>query len=201
MAEGNGKADWSRYYAWIAGREPRQLLLTACEQLGPGAGRTAIDLGCGSGIETLALLARDWSVVAIDSEPTGLELLKAQVPAEDATQVRMVCASYADATLPEAHLIHAGFSLPFCHPHQFPALWTRIRAALVPGGILAGQLFGIHDTWAADPGMNFHDLDQVKALLDGMEIIQLNESETDGEAASGPKHWHIFDILARKPAT
>jgi hypothetical protein len=32
-----------------------------------------------------------------------------------------------------------------------------------------------------------------------MEILGLHETERNGEAFSGPKHWHIFDILARKP--
>lgn len=193
----NAGTDWAAYYAWTSGREPRPMLLAACEQLGAGAGRTAIDLGCGSGTDALALLARGWSVVAIDKEPAGLDLLKAQVPAKSAGQIRIVRASFAEANLPQAHLIHAGYSLPFCDPGQFPALWTRIRGALIPDGIFVGQLFGIHDSWAANPGMIFHDLNQVKDLLDGMEILQLHETERDGEASTGPKHWHVFDFLAR----
>ena len=36
-------------------------------------------------------------------------------------------------------------------------------------------------------------------LLDGLDILRLEETEQDGHAFSGPKHWHTFDILARKP--
>jgi hypothetical protein len=45
--------------------------------------------------------------------------------------------------------------------------------------------------------MTFHARPEVEALLDGMQILRLEETEQDGHAASGPKHWHTFDILAR----
>jgi SAM-dependent methyltransferase len=197
----DGGSGWAEFYAWSSGRKPRPMLLQASERLGPGAGRTAVDLGCGEGTDTLTLLARGWSVVAIDSEQAGLDLLTARVPAGSARQVRVVCASYADADLPRAHLVHAGFSLPFCAPNQFPDLWARIRRALLPGGIFAGQLFGPHDSWAGSPGMVFHGRSEVETLLAGLEILELRETDEDGEASSGPKHWHLFDIMAREPAT
>jgi len=34
-----------------------------------------------------------------------------------------------------------------------------------------------------------------------MEILTLHESERDSEAFSGPKHWHVFDILATRVDT
>ena len=52
----------------------------ACQRLGAGAGRMAIDLGCGDGTDTLALLDRGWSVLAVDIEPAGLALLRARIP-------------------------------------------------------------------------------------------------------------------------
>jgi tellurite methyltransferase len=136
----DGDTDWAGYYAWSAGREPRPLLLTACEKLGSGKGRMAIDLGCGEGTEALELLARGWSVTAVDTEEGGLTLLRARIPAPAVHRIRVICASFTEVNLPRAYLIHAGFSLPFCPPQGFPAMWAQIRQALVPGGIFAGQL-------------------------------------------------------------
>jgi tellurite methyltransferase len=195
----DGGADWAGYYAWSAGREPRPLLLAACQELGAGQDRLAIDLGCGEGTDALELLARGWLVLAVDAEPAGLALLRARIPPAAAGRIRVLCASFAEADLPSAHLIHAGFSLPFCPPREFPALWARIRRALAPGGVFAGQLFGTHDTWADDPDLTFHTRHQAEMLLDGLDILRLQETEHDGHAFSGPKHWHTFDILARKP--
>ena len=70
----------------------------------------------------------------------------------------------------------------------------------MPSAIFAGQLFGTHDSWASDPGMTFQDRSEVNSLLDGLEILELHETERDGEAYSGPKHWHTYDVLAREPA-
>jgi SAM-dependent methyltransferase len=176
------------------------MLLAACQRLGAGAGRTAVDLGCGGGTDSLALLERGWSVLAIDIEQAGLALLRARIPAACGERIRLVCASFADVALPPAHLVHAGFSLPFCPPPQFPDVWEQIRRALAPGEIFAGQLFGTRDSWAGDPGMTFQDRSEVTRLLDGLEIVELHETERDGEAYSGPKHWHTYDILAREPA-
>jgi SAM-dependent methyltransferase len=186
-------------YAWSGGREPRSLLLAACEELGAGRGRLAIDLGCGEGTDALELLARGWSVLAVDAEPAGLALLRARIPPAAAGGVRVLCASFAEADLPCAHLIHAGFSLPFCPPQEFPALWDRIRRALASGGVFAGQLSGTRDTWAGNPEMTFHARHQVEVLLGGLDILRLEEAERDGHAFSGPRHWHTFGIFARKP--
>jgi len=191
---------WLGFHEATLDRRPRPLLRAACDLLGLGAGRIAVDLGCGAGVEVLALLARGWSVVAIDQDLAGLDLLRGRVPARDAGRVRIVRASFAEVSLPSAYLVHAGYSLPFCTPEDFPGVWAGIRRALLPGGVFAGQLFGIRDGWAdAGARMSFHGRDQVDALLDGMEVVRLDEAEWDGAAMSGPKHWHVYDILARQP--
>jgi hypothetical protein len=137
----------------------------------------------------------------VDTAEAGLALLRTRIPASAAHRIRIECASFTEVDLPRADLIQAGYSLPFCPPQDFPALWAHIRQALVPGGIFAGQLFGIRDSWAGDPSMTFHPRRAVDELLDGLQILRLSETERDGAAFSGPKHWHTFDILAQQPAS
>jgi hypothetical protein len=89
--------------------------------------------------------------------------------------------------------------LPFCHPAHFAAAWSQIRAALRPGARFAGHLFGERDTWAGDKSMSFCTLSAAYTLLDGLEIEYLHEIDEYGSSFVGPKHWHIFELIARQP--
>ena len=46
--------------------------------------------------------------------------------------------------------------------------------------------------------MTFQTRAQALALLAPLEVEVFREREEDGNAFSGPKHWHIFDIIARQ---
>ncbi|PVZ53661.1 hypothetical protein C9424_17135 [Arthrobacter sp. H-02-3] len=72
---------WTEYTAAQATRGVRPLCLEAMGLAGPGNGRRAIDLGCGAGKETLALLDGGRQVLAVDSLPDTRERLLATVPA------------------------------------------------------------------------------------------------------------------------
>jgi SAM-dependent methyltransferase len=159
----------------------------------------AVDLGCGSGTDALALLSRGWAVTAVDQDEGGLGLLRDRVPAATAGRLTITRGGFADVALPSADLVHAGFSLPFCAPGDFAAMWKQVREALLPGGVFAGQLFGPRDSWAGSPQMSFHGAEQVKDLLDGTEVLHLSEAHWDGQAVSGAKHWHVFDVMFRRP--
>ena len=70
--------------------------------------------------------------------------------------------------------------------------------ALRPGGRLAGQLFGNRDSWAVEPEMTFQTRAEALALLAPLAVELFREREEDGHSLNGPKHWHIFDVIARK---
>ena len=166
----------------------------------PPEGRVAIDLGCGEGVEVTALLERGWTVHAVDGEPAALRRLAERTPAEHAGRLHIHHRDFAEIdTLPPADLIHSSYALPYCPPEHFPTVWSAVRAAQRLGAVLAGQLFGPHDTSFGDPEMTFHSADQARALLDGLEIVHWDEEDADGMAYTGPKHWHVFHIVARRP--
>jgi SAM-dependent methyltransferase len=192
--------NWSDYYQATAGRAPSAFLLQALGLFVPSPAheRQAIDLGCGAGVETLELLRQGWRVLAIDKEPEALARVRA---ASSTWQARLAtqCAAFEDLTLPRADLIHAGYSLPFCHPAHFDQLWSRLVTALHPGGRFVGHLFGERDGWASRPTMTFHTRAQAEALFQGFDVEHWREEDEDGQTAmQGPKHWHVFWVIARQ---
>lgn len=190
--------NWDEYYQKIQGRVPRQLLLDALEKYPADASLHAIDLGCGDGTETAFLLSQGWSVLAVDAEEAGIKRLLDKVPAEGQVRLQTQVAVFEEIVLPSTDLIHASYSLPFCHPNHFPAMWEKITNAIKPGGRFAGQFFGVHDSWADSEGMTFHTEEQVRAMLNDLEVEYFHEQDEDGQAASGPKHWHVFTVIAKR---
>jgi SAM-dependent methyltransferase len=196
--------EWEEYYRAVEGRSVRPLFLDAIPFLPdqrPDAARlVAIDLGCGDGTETLALLARGWTVTAVDSAPEAIARLRASVPPEDSPRLSTLIARFRELELPDADFVYASLSLPFCGPREFDEVWRRISTALRPRGVFAGHFFGPDDTWAGTPGMTFRTRAEVEALLADFDIHQLREQNEDGTAVSGPKHWHVFHVIASLPA-
>jgi tellurite methyltransferase len=189
---------WSDYYAKNEGREPRRALLDVLAMYDePGR---AVDLGCGSGIDTLAMLDRGWRVFAIDGEPEAIHRLEARTPADLADRLEARVARMEDVGLPAADLIHASFSLFFCDPERFPDVWRRITTSLAAGGRFVGELLGDRDTWAPDEDINAFTEPEARALFDGWILERFEVEEDDGEACDGPKHWHVFHAVARTPA-
>ncbi len=199
---------WDEYNTAQAGRAPRASLAAALDAASPRDGRAganeppvAIDLGCGEGVEVTALLEQGWTVHAVDGEAAALDRLAARTPPELRTRLHVHRLPYgAIETLPEASLVHASYSLPYCEPEHFPALWAAVRAALRPGAVLACQLFGPHDDAYGDPEMTFHTADEARALVAGLDVVSWIEEDADGSAYTGPKHWHVFHVVARRPA-
>ena len=189
---------WDEYYDKMQEREPRQLLLDVLAKYPSGDSLHAIDLGCGEGSETVVLLARGWNVLAIDGDAGGIKRLIEQAPNGSQHRLQTQVSKFEDVTLPTVDLVHASYSLPFCDPAHFSTLWEKISNAIKPGGRFAGQFFGVNDTWAFRKDMTFHTEEQVRVLFDGFETESFHEQDEDGEATTGPKHWHVFTVIAKK---
>ena len=190
---------WTDYYDEYEDREPREMLLEMLAGFDPGP-HEAVDLGYGAGIDTFAMLERGWRVFAVDAEPEGIRRLRARVPSELAPRLRTRVAQMQEVELPQADLVWAGFSLFFCPKLRWDEVWGTVRGAVRPGGRFAGQILGERDTWAPDPGISAFSERDARSLFDGMELERFEEQEKDDdEAATDPKHWHLFHVVARRP--
>jgi len=202
---GDESPTWREYYDAIAGRAPRPLLLRALALADPegagGAGKLAVDLGCGEGTDALELLGRGYTVLALDQEQEAIARLEARVPPAARARIAAAAVHFETMDLPSADLVLASLSLPFARPAAFPFVWRKIVEALVPGGWFVGHFFGVNDTWATRPEMTFHTAASVRALFAPFTLEVCEEEERDGETAlREPKHWHLFHVIAQKLA-
>jgi SAM-dependent methyltransferase len=190
---------WPQYNAAQGNRRVRDLCVRVIDLAGPGEDRPALDVGAGLGRETSALIAAGWKVLAIDASPGSEELIRATVGNAAAQYLDVRRARFEDLEqLPRCSLAYAGYSLPYLSPEAFPAFWRLLTASIEPGGWLAVNLFGVNDSWAGTPDMTFLERDELASLLDDFDIVHFHEEDSDGEAFSGTKHWHIFDVIGRK---
>jgi SAM-dependent methyltransferase len=187
--------DWGRFYSFTKDSPPWPLLVRAAA-LAPRKGH-ALDLGAGAGRDTRYLLEQGFQVTAVDADPRAMDVLAALPQA----RLRVVRSSFEDFAFATYDLISAQFALPFIPRGRFADVFGRLKSALAPGGVFAGQFFGVHDQWnTPDRSMTFLTRSEAEALLSDLETIELTEEDADGHVADGsPKHWHVFHILARRP--
>ncbi|HKV89186.1 MAG TPA: class I SAM-dependent methyltransferase [Candidatus Dormibacteraeota bacterium] len=157
----------------------------------------ALDIGAGAGRDTRHLLEGGWRVTAVDSSPSAIEAL-GRLPQRN---LRIVASAAQDFAPSSYDLVNAQFSLPFVAPAAFEPTVERMKCCVKPGGVLAMTFFGPHDEWnTPDSRLTFTTRQEIERLFAGWELIELTEAEEDGRVATGgPKHWHTFQLIARRP--
>ena len=165
--------DWEQHYA-EAGRldlAPSPLLVDVAEMCPPGR---ALDLACGAGRHALYLAGLGWNVVAVDSSPAA---------------VRIVRERSAEAGLPidarVADLETAGFAI---EPASYDLicdffylqrdLFPKIREGVRPGGIFAAEIHLRDDQphrFVLDPG-------ELRREFEGWKILFYSESPRAGRS-------------------
>ena len=107
---------WEQYFEKNKGRTVRPLYSKAIALVSDikVGHRTAIDLGCGAGIETTDLLRRGWNVIAIDREPASLSAVVELARILPNQKLKTICSSFEDLSeVPDAEFIYSYHSLPF----------------------------------------------------------------------------------------
>jgi SAM-dependent methyltransferase len=139
---------------------PDVLVDRACELADLGAGAPVLEIGCGTGQLTRALLAQGLRVTAV--EPGDRLIARARDQLQGLGEVRFVNARLEEASLPRAHF-QAVFSASAIHWVDPDVSWRTAAGALVDDGTLAlVSYFGLQDPRSAS--------DQ-RALRAGLEEI------------------------------
>lgn len=191
---------WNEYHSITDNKPPRKNIVNFVENYKITG--NAIDLGCGSGNDTLYLIKNNWNVLAIDG--TDVEnLIRNKL--DDAKQERFnfQIQKFEDLCLIECNLIVSNNALPFCNKKYFHKMWNEISRNILKDGFFVGNFFGLNDEWNT-PGdsRTFLNRAEVLDLFENFEILEFREVEKDRPTALGKmKHWHIFEVVARKKET
>ena len=193
---------WEQYFEKNKGRPVRSLYAKAIELVPvfESGHPTAVDLGCGAGIETADLLQRGWNVIAIDREPASISAVVELNGLQSHQKLRTICSSFEDLIeVPAAEFIYSYHSLPFCHSDHLDRVWGLIRDAVKPNGIFAGSFFGLNDEWVKSGHTTGISSEGLAQYLSTFDIIHYEEVEKVGNTAlSGPKLWHFIEVIGRK---
>ena len=119
---------------------PGELIDQACQVAGIGRGDQVLEVGCGSGQLTRALLARGLRVTAVEPGQNLIALARQNL---GGGAVEFVNAQFEDAPLPREQF-QAVFSASAFHWVDPEVSWQKAADVLVPGGTLAlVQYFGL----------------------------------------------------------
>jgi SAM-dependent methyltransferase len=111
--------------------DPAGLVLGAMRELAPWAGRTLVDLGCGSGYWLPGYAAEAGTVIGVEPDPALLTLAAARDPR---AAVRPGSAEHIPLSDASADVVHA--RLAYFWPPGCEAGLTEVLRVLTPGGTL-----------------------------------------------------------------
>jgi cyclopropane fatty-acyl-phospholipid synthase-like methyltransferase len=157
-------------------------------------GDRVLDAGCGSGRDALALSALGFQVTAMEASPKLAALARAHtgLPVQVMTFDQIAWRNAFEGVWACASLLHVPRA-------ELPAVMTRIRDALVPGGAWWMSFkYGAEERQT--PGRRFTDLDEAgaEALLANVGGLRLGSMEVteDGRPDRAGEPW--LSILCQR---
>ncbi len=149
--------------------------------------------------DTVYLIKNNWNVLAIDREDVKERIVK-KLNDEEQEKFRFQKQNFECLELEKNNLIVANYSLPFCNKNNFKDLWNKINKSILKDGYFVGNLFGNKVEWkSTKEKMFFLTEKQVIELFKNFDIIEFKEVEKDDFTGLGKmKHWHIFNVIAKK---
>lgn len=189
--------DWEKYYNITNNKPPRKNIVNFISKYNVNG--NAIDLGCGSGSDTIFLIKNNWKVLAIDALNVE-ERIRNKLADNEQEKLEFEVQRFEELKIPKCDLLISNNSLSFCDKDYFYEMWKEICLKIKSNGYFVGNFFGINDEWNSKNDRRiFFSKDDVISLFNDFEILEIEEIEKDRPTAEGQmKHWHIIDIIAKK---
>lgn len=188
---------WEKYYEITQDAEPhKNLEIFLRKNVKPGI---AVDLGCGSGRDTVCLIKNGWTVVAFDINNNADYILQ-KLNDEEKNRFTFVKSSIQEAELPKCDLVVANYSLHYLKKEEFKGVIDKIYDSLNTNGHFISEFLSDKDDWAkVNPNDAFLSWKEFKEVMGNkFELNEIRNFEMDGPTIGGEqKHWHITRVVTR----
>lgn len=149
-----------------------------------------LEIGCGPGADTEALVAAGFEVVAFDLSASEIEAARARVPA--ATLLVRDVREPFPAEVQGTGVVIASLSLHYFPWRETVALFERVRHTLAKGGLLVCRLNSTEDVHYGAVG--HPAIEPNFFLVDGQPKRFFDRAALDELLASG---WHVVSLQHR----
>lgn len=189
--------DWENFHRITNNKPPRKNIVHFISKYNITG--NAIDLGCGSGSDTIFLIKNNWNVLAIDSSNVE-ERIRSKLSDNEQEKLKFEVQKFEKLKLSKCDLLIANNSLPFCDKNYFHKMWEEICLNIKSNGYFVGNFFGLNDEWnTKNDRRTFFSKEEIIKLFSDFEILEMQEIEKDKSTAEGQmKHWHTIEIIAKK---
>jgi SAM-dependent methyltransferase len=197
---------WDERFAtddYIFGTEPNRFLAAQAQRFAPGS--RVLSVADGEGRNSVWLAARGLDVEAVEISPRAVEKAR-QLALHRGVAVRFEVADVREWTWPsERYDAIVAIFIQFAAPAERAALFTRFQRALLPGGLLILEGYGVgqigYGTGGPPHVENLYTREMLEDAFRDFDILLLEEREDWLE--EGVKHVGrsaLVDLVARKPA-
>lgn len=193
------KSDPWQPYLQKSLNKPPNPVTTAAAKLNHSGFNKAVDVGCGVGNDSAALLDLGYQVAAYDGSAEAVRICSERFANEPDFYIEQ--ARFESFDYPQTGLVIAFSSLFFCEPEYFAAAWFNLKSAIQPGGVFVGHFLGPEDDWAQGYRLPTCPLSKARvlSLFDAFRIHTYKEQNEIGSTRLGfDKNWHTHQVLAIK---
>lgn len=157
-------------------------------------GKTAIDIGCGAGNDTVFLLNKGFKVTSIDNDSQVENLIKDRI--ENTNNLEIIIDDFSKVNISKADLIFANFSLFFVKK-DFNKMLENMLESVNKKGFFVGNFLGEEDEWKKSKTVVGKD--ELLKYFSKYKIMYFSEEKYYKDTITKKqKFWHVYTVIAQK---